>query len=138
MTTIAFDGETLAADSQVTCAYIELCGTKIRRMNGTLCGAAGAAQDAELFFIWVKAGMPKEKPDLDKDDFCALLVSKGKVIYFDNKLIGIKSDCPAAVGSGSRYAVAAMHCGKTAKEAVKVAARFDPFTGGRIRTLKCP
>lgn len=40
-----------------------------------------------------------------------------------------------AVGSGSHFALAAMACGKTAVEAVRLAARFDPGTGGRVESI---
>lgn len=47
------------------------------------------------------------------------------------------SECPYfAVGSGENYAFGAFACGKSAKEAVKIAAQFDPNTGGKIRTMK--
>jgi len=38
----------------------------------------------------------------------------------------------AAVGSGSQAALAAMHCGKSPKDSVRIAAKIDPATGGRI------
>jgi len=37
-----------------------------------------------------------------------------------------------AIGSGSQFALAALACGKSALEAVKIAATFDPYTGGEI------
>ena len=37
-----------------------------------------------------------------------------------------------AAGSGRQAALAAMHCGKSAVEAVRIAARIDSFTGGRV------
>lgn len=40
-----------------------------------------------------------------------------------------------AIGSGCKYAMAAMACGKTPAEAVKVAAKFDCFTGGPVRSI---
>lgn len=41
-----------------------------------------------------------------------------------------------ALGSGRKYAIAAMDVGATAKEAVKIAAGRDVYTGGKIRTLR--
>jgi len=37
-----------------------------------------------------------------------------------------------AIGSGAKVALGAMACGKSAIEAVRIAARYDPYTGGRI------
>jgi hypothetical protein len=44
---------------------------------------------------------------------------------------------PCAIGSGMDFALAAMACGKTAAEAVEIAARFDPNTGGRVDVIDC-
>lgn len=38
-----------------------------------------------------------------------------------------------AIGSGTKCALAAMHCGLSAAEAVEVAKRVDPHTGGRVQ-----
>jgi ATP-dependent protease HslVU (ClpYQ) peptidase subunit len=38
-----------------------------------------------------------------------------------------------AIGSGEQAAMVAMHMGATAKEAVEMAKRVDPYTGGRVR-----
>ena len=55
-------------------------------------------------------------------------VSEG-VVVFDPI-----SPCESiAIGSGSKYAIGAMDCGKTAQEAVQIAARRDTGTGGTIR-----
>jgi ATP-dependent protease HslVU (ClpYQ) peptidase subunit len=40
-----------------------------------------------------------------------------------------------AIGTGRDYALAAMHCGSTAAEAVAIAALFDPGTGGGVDTV---
>lgn len=45
-------------------------------------------------------------------------------------------DEPAALGSGSDHAITAIDCGKTVREAVKMAAKRDSATGGLIRVYK--
>ncbi len=40
-----------------------------------------------------------------------------------------------AAGSGAKCALTAMDCGKSAIEAVRLAARRDPYTGGRIVSM---
>ena len=47
-----------------------------------------------------------------------------------------RTDNVIAIGSGMPYALTAMDMGATAKEAVKMAAKRDVGTGGRIRTFK--
>jgi len=41
-----------------------------------------------------------------------------------------------AIGSGQDHALTAMDCGLSAKEAIKMAAKRDVNTGGRVRTFK--
>ena len=41
----------------------------------------------------------------------------------------------AAIGSGADYAIAALHMGASAKEAVRIAAKCNIHTGGRIFTV---
>jgi len=43
-----------------------------------------------------------------------------------------------AIGSGAPYALAAMRLGLSPKEAVAIAAEFDPGTGGEIDVWKLP
>lgn len=44
----------------------------------------------------------------------------------------------AALGSGMEFAIAAVDCGKTPREAIKVAAKRDNCTGGLVRTMSIP
>jgi hypothetical protein len=41
-----------------------------------------------------------------------------------------------AIGTGSGYAIAAMYLGKNPIEAIRIAALFDPNTGGEIETMR--
>ena len=43
-----------------------------------------------------------------------------------------------ALGSGRHAALAAMHCGKGAREAVAVACKVDPYTAPPIVTMRMP
>lgn len=134
MTTIAFDGTALAADSQVMGDYLEQNGYKIKRIGDKICGGAGDFQSVLMFFDWIKEGEPDKKPDLDKN-FEALIVCGEKVHWIGDKLIRIPSPKLCAIGSGSQFAIAAMYCGKTSKEAVALAKKLDAGTGGKIKTL---
>lgn len=72
----------------------------------------------------------------DDDGGCYLLVSKSRVYCLEaDKMIPYEVAKSFAIGSGAKYAMAAMACGKTPAEAVKVAAKFDPFTGGAVRSF---
>ena len=40
-----------------------------------------------------------------------------------------------SVGTGSAYALAAMHLGKSPREAIEIASIFDPVTGGPVDVM---
>lgn len=63
-----------------------------------------------------------------------VLTSKGGIYMFDRVDRWLLIDTPyAAIGSGSLYALGAMESGKTPKEAIKVASKWDPYTGMGIK-----
>lgn len=139
MTTVAFDGTTLAADTRWQSAYIQCHETsKIFRHKNKVCGAAGLAQDAILFRQWVIGGMKEDqKPNLCKDTFCAIVVTDGKPERYESALVPMPAGVPSATGSGCELAMGAMLAGANAKKAVQIASRLDTGTGGKITTLRC-
>jgi 20S proteasome alpha/beta subunit len=64
------------------------------------------------------------------------LTARGIMVYEYSPEPYLISDKFCAIGSGAQAALAVMHMGYTTREAVKVAAKIDPYTGGRVRTLK--
>lgn len=141
MTTIAFDGKTLAADTNWESAYRQQHDTsKIERHGGVAWGAAGQASDCVLFDRWMKAGRPEDqKPPLDDHGcFSALVIQDGKSQRCEGKsLVFLPAGIPAATGSGCAEAMGAMMAGATAKRAVEIAIKLDSGTGGKVRTLNC-
>lgn len=151
MTTIAFDGKTIAGDSRITYNDNEIAGdydTKVWRISsggiisGRIFGFAGARSMRDAVHSWIKNGCKKE--DHPKEGDWSALVFKGSEDYHNDGYClhytnatpyGALVQAPFAIGSGDKYAVAAMHCGKTAAEAVSIAAKLDPFTGGEVISL---
>lgn len=150
MTTIAFDGKTIAGDSRITYNDSEIAGdydvkVKFGYQHGHLrfyFGFAGARSMRDAVHGWIKNGCKKE--DHPKEgDWSALVFpgseeyrNRGCCMYYTNATpYGALVQAPFAIGSGDKYAVAAMHCGKTAAEAVSIAAKLDPFTGGEVISL---
>lgn len=133
ITTIAYDGKTLAADTQGNASFI-LKGHKLHRLaNGSLFGAAGSLQETLAVLGWLNGG---EKPT-DLENFEGLIIEASGASVLGERLIRVPSLEPFyAIGSGSHFALAAMACGCTAVEAVRIAARFDPYTGGRVESMK--
>lgn len=139
MTTIAYDGRTLAADRRVSTSngtrYAPV--TKLRRLpDGRLVGCGGSLNDGIQFVDWLLDSARKEtRPRLDESFRALVIDADGRLLDYEQSLIPTEEGVPFAIGSGSAYARAAMACGKTAAEAVGVAERFDLFTGDGVDTL---
>jgi hypothetical protein len=134
MSTLAWDGRSLAADRQC-CGQYRARTTKLWRLrNGSLFGGAGMMEQILAARVWLEEG--GDKPE-GLDDFNGILIESGRAYHLEARLIRerIVERCHA-VGSGSPFAITAMALGKTAREAVLIAARFDPRTGGGVDVLE--
>lgn len=136
MTTIAWDGKTLAADKQATCAGLRGTTTKIRRTpTGHLMAWTGDEDSGRAVAGWYEEGAdPAKWPKCqeDKELWSRLIVVNcvGEAFTFERQPIAMRvEDAFMAWGSGRDFAMAAMHCGKTAREAVTVASHYDVSTG---------
>lgn len=148
MTTIAYRDGIIAADSRVTygedgSARVHTCKklfrktiTQGKKQFDVIIATAGEASPGLVFVDWYGSGKPV--PDiflhLGGDFLCLVLTPQG-LFEFDVYCRGEEvSDDFYAIGSGAKAALGAMHCGKSAVEAVRIAARIDPYTGGRINS----
>lgn len=132
MTTIAYDGISIASDSQVGGAYLDGGNKKVIRAGKSYFGVAGALEDQVAFFAWHRGG---EKPKVSDDNFEGIEVRGKSVYWWGSNLVACKIRAPAAIGSGTQFAMGAMLAGATAKEAVKIAAKLDSGTGRSIRSI---
>lgn len=140
MTTIAFDGKTMACDTRVAGDHIYNIDTKIYENEFVVIGVAGNAEAGILLVVDDGILVPKHYDF----DFEALVFVKDtekvyKVAFYKSWDCALSSVVPvadayAAVGSGSPYALAAMYLGETATRAITVAAQFDTNTGGKVIT----
>lgn len=139
MTTIAFDGKTMACDTLVTCgSSCYNTDTKIYENDFAVIGVAG---DAGVGTMLIEGPNILQPRNYDFD-FEALVFVKDtekvyKVAFYKSWDCALSSVIPvadsfAAVGSGAPYALAAMECGYSAYRAVAVASKFDMNTGGKI------
>lgn len=134
MTTCAWDGKSLAADSRGTSAGCPFINTKAYRLkDGRLYAGSGDAQDCTAVRLWLESG--GEKPTVK--DFVAMVIgADGSIWRYEDKLVPFQINQPFhAIGSGRDYALAAMHMGKTAREAVELACVYDVYTGPPITEL---
>ena len=134
MTTLAWDGATLAADRRMDTGNGFTACSKIHKCGRFWYGDAGGAADAEMCKEWLSGGAkPDERPELSAPGQHGLAVEArtGHLFIVEGArptLVRVM-DPQFAVGSGGDFARAAMAFGKTAVEAVEFAAKFDSNTG---------
>lgn len=138
MTTIAFDGTTLAADRKMGGRYNVQKIFKVPQGYAAGCGD----YDYVLEVIqWLRDGSNRDNlpnlPDEDKANII-YITPEGKVAWLTWPYLrpAMMSEKKVAYGSGSEYALGAMAAGATAKQAVAIACRFDPHTGQGIDSVK--
>lgn len=137
MTTVACDGKSISADGMINSGGIvhDLACWKIFRLgNGDIVGLAGQP----FFHATVLEYLEGRLKDIDVgNDFEGIILKRdGQCYCMDGRGRKYLASVPAAAGSGATIALAAMALGKTAKEAVELAAKLDVYTGGEIRTLE--
>lgn len=143
MTTIAFDGKIIAADSLCTDEDINFQFCKLypytdAQTKERFCmGGAGPASNVAPAFAWfMESGNPANWNNTGYEMLVACYDADEHETYATH--IDPQSGCrlrisvPAAVGSGSDFAVGAMCMGASAIEALEVAAQRDHGTGGEI------
>lgn len=143
ITTIAYDGKTVAADGRCTSDSRLLTDklSKIRDTGEEIVAVAGTQHTA---FAWLDDYCSGLCPDPQPDDeagensFSVVIVNrKSKRAYLSyNGHPPMEVDIPCAIGSGGDIAMGAMLCGRSAKDAVKMASKRDLATGGRIQEVK--
>lgn len=145
MTVIAWDGRTLAADKRACHAGSMIrTVTKIWRVDDVLMGGAGDFDFILQMIEWVRGGrdvaaFPAQQRD--KEDWQTVLVIErdGTPSIYQRTPYPVRyEDGATAIGSGRDFAMAAMHLGKSAKEAVQVAIDLDSGCGNGIDVLVHP
>ena len=140
MTVIAWDGKTLAADKMSCAAGYGYTVTKVHRLKGGgIVGFSGDGDHAVALLHWMNGGrIVADFPEAQKDnDTCAFVVERdGSAWSFGKTAHPVRLECPRyAMGHGRDFALAAMHCGKTAREAVELTCSLDVFCGNGVDVL---
>lgn len=142
MTVIAWDGKTLAADKRASNSGLIFPVTKIFKHRGCLIGGAGDFDRINETIAWFAAGAdPAKMPPYARsnDDYVALLVIEpnGSILKYERSAVPFKIEAPFfAIGSGRDFAMAAMHLGRSAVEAVQVACALETGCGNGVDTLE--
>lgn len=135
MTTVAYRGGVMAADSLVTGSEIRRGTTrKIHRLeDGGLVGFAGDLGWHDAIILWMNNGAdPDFRPKLPENYrlYGMWVKPTHEVLVFsqDLNLSFCESDFHAQ-GSGNEIAIGAMAHGASAFQAVEIACQFDVFSG---------
>lgn len=138
MTTIAWDGKHLVADTRCTSTMglVRRVEKAWKLENGTLFASCGSPEQNVIVRAWLNGETPK--PTFPMDDFTGIQIAADKSIWIYEKLLAPWRifDPNHAIGSGRDFALAAMALGKTALEAVELAAQFDAWTAAPFTVLK--
>lgn len=140
MTTIAWDGKTLAVDSletkgsTITSTNIKKLFLDVGRFKAV--AFTGSTQDVDEVMDWIKS---EEKNQLKFDgNFTILAIDEKGRCYRQNKaeIGGFTLEKGLITeGCGSDIALGAMDAGATAIEAVKIACKRNIYTGGKVQSF---
>lgn len=143
MTTIAFRDGVMAADSRTTTENVISKVTKVFRKRvgkkTVVIGVCGGVTASRKFVDWYGSGdpMPEDLIPCGGQDFDALIWD-GSTLWLVEELgypVAVEEDY-FAIGSGASFALAAMDCGKSAREAVRVACKRDCYSGLPVVTMR--
>lgn len=97
-------------------------------------GFSGSIEHAHSVLEWFTT--TEGKPPQNKQAEFIVLTKDKKIFTFINPTKWIQIQEPVyAIGSGSQYALGALHAGKTTKESIVIASKCDPSTGMGVKTF---
>lgn len=133
MTTIAFDGEYLYSDSQVTYAQRKSNIKKMFRVGNKYIAIAGDVSRWPSILKAVEANIGISSA-VGSDSTLFLVKDKKLTIYSEGETW--EQAAPDFAGTGAPYAFGAHKAGSSVKDSVKIAASLDLYSGGPIKQLK--
>lgn len=143
MTTIVYRDGILAADSRATYTSEEGGARawgcdKLFRKAGAIIGTAGETGPGLVFVDWWGSGKPPPPQFIEGDaDFACLVLTKKGLFEYDKWCRGEKITHQFyAIGSGAKAAMGALYMGASAREAVAVACKIDPYTAPPVVWMK--
>ena len=137
MTTVVYNhkDKEIAIDSRITRGgfIVSDDATKAVKNSNGFFALSGMTADCQL----VAECFPNE-PNREVD--CYGFVASDSCVYWlsfsDGQMILTKCNYNEAAGSGQDHAITALDLGLSAKDAVKMAIKRDPCTGGKVRVYK--
>jgi hypothetical protein len=143
VTVIAWDGKTLAADRACNIAGIHFEVTKVRRWKNAIFALAGSGTRLEQLMAWYRDGAdPAKYPPRPTEDEGSVFVvvdqpdGKPRVRRFEGSGYPMLIESALyADGAARDVALAAMHCGKSARDAVLLANLLTAYCGNGVDEL---
>lgn len=139
MTTIAYDGKQIAADT------LECCGdmrfgyrNKIHLLSGDRYVAfAGNTSYIVQMVKWLEDGINTPPPEIrEGDDISGLYIDENRNAWEIDKFARLFPACiPWAGGTGERYAMACLKLGVSVRKAVEIAIELDRGSGGQVQVV---
>jgi ATP-dependent protease HslVU (ClpYQ) peptidase subunit len=129
----------MACDGQISSGemIVETDCTKIFRLSdGALVGFAGNTFNWEVILDYLNSNSKtKTWPELNGHQDTLVLEKDGALWLYDHLGRRFQRTAPVAIGTGWKYAIAAMDCGADLYEAVEVAIKRDSWSSGTIRVV---
>lgn len=156
MTAIAYRSGIVAADSRETWdgeaggISFAICEKLYRKKIGrreAIIATAGGTYLGLTFVDWFQGvenciGKPAQLPEVLRDahleeDFEVLIIERSGIYHANHLCRPVRVIEPfTALGCGRKAALAAMHMGATAKRAVEIACKVDPFCALPVHTMR--
>ena len=111
------------------------------RLNDSilLVGVSGDSASSQKFVNWVREGMTRPWPEMNKgEDFVVLVAyDDGRIEYWTEKMVPVATaERYFAIGNGMGHALCAMDAGATAEQAVAITIRRHPGCGGAFTSVR--
>lgn len=138
MSTVAWDGRILAADTQCTTGKSFISqGCKLYDLPSYAMGITGYFTYGHQLALWL-CGQRPDIPQCEEEWYCSALVYNKRThqMYgFEWGYFTFIYEDYAALGSGRETAYAFLKDGKNAKQAIRMAMQADTNTGGEVMIL---
>lgn len=138
MTTVAVRDGVMAADTQLSAGTIHRAQKIFELPGGGCVGGCGEWSKAYAAISWLLGGRQGDAPDFENAEL-VILKPDGTVWIACERFPEFPIlDDVAAIGCGSAAAMALMHYGLGAKDAVRATCKTDPGSSEPIQVYKLP
>ena len=140
MSTVAWDGTYLVGDCQATWGGVPVKTRKVmmvpfKRTNYLIGWVGSESQGIKFVEHFTKSGLDG-RPELSDGTEVMVICRNWARVESGRDTSDVMNERLWAIGSGSGYALGALHHGATAEEAVQIATTLDVYTGMGIEKIR--